>query len=135
MTQINNYNNFVIYNTYLNTEIKINDAIKVTTKGNEKESFWCDVSEILNDGSILCSIQNTLVTNVPINYLDNIIVFKKNIKDFKKEANRFKMTNTEINLMAELFQSFIYRFGRRPTQKEFEIYININYILSNSKNS
>lgn len=132
MTQINNYNNFVIYNTYLNTEIKINDAIKVTTKGNEKESFWCEVSEILNDGSILCSIQNTLVTNVPINYLDNIIVFKKNIKDFKKEANRFKMTNTEFNLMAELFQSFIDIFGRRPTHTEFETYININYIVSNN---
>jgi hypothetical protein len=132
MTQIKNYNNFVIYNTHLNTEIKINDAIKVTSKEDQKESFWCEVSEILNDGSILCSIQNRLVTDVPIDYLDNIIVFKKNIKEFKKEANRFNMTNTEINLMTELFHKFFDRFGRSPTETEFETYININFRLSNN---
>ena len=134
MIQIKNYNKFVIYSTHLNADININDVIKVTSKNNQNESFWCEVTDILNDGSILCNIQNKLVTDIPIDYLDNIIVFKKHIKELKKEINRFNssfLANTKNRLMNE----FIYRFGRRPTQKEFEIYININYILSNSKNS
>ncbi len=113
--------NLYSYNTHNELDVKKNDAVKITltTPNLLKESFWVEIIDILNDGQLLCTIQNKLNNLQPVNYLDEIIINKCHIKEHKEKNKRFVLTPEIINMHREGLNDFVRRFGRIPTLDEF----------------
>lgn len=116
--------NFKIYNLQ-NVDIKLNDAVKVTSSKNE--SFWVEV-QIINDNEIIGKVLNKLVLNS--NYsLDDIIKFNKNnIKIINKSENRLRVPPNLKNEIIRFIAVFNAVHNRNPTEYEFEKYYNTKLI-------
>ena len=63
--------NFKIYNLQ-NVNIKLNDAVKVTSSKNE--SFWVEV-QIINENEIIGKVLNKLVLGVSFFCFRQILIF------------------------------------------------------------
>lgn len=126
MTIIKNYS-FHNYNTNNNIDVKIGDAVKITLNSliSFKETFWVEIIQILNNGELLCTVQNKLMNIQPVNYLDEIIINKSNIKEHTEKNKRFDITPETKNRYKTWLRSFIIINGRMPTQDEFMAIYNI----------
>lgn len=118
------------YNTYNDQNIKIDDAVKISlkTKNLPIEHFWVSVKELLDNDNILCIVQNKLLFEQPINYLDEIIINKSNIKEYKEKNKRFILPDNYKEIITKDYIKFIETFNRMPTMTEFEIFCNIKKI-------
>jgi hypothetical protein len=96
---------FKIYNIHNNTQIKINDAVKITSMP-QYESFWVEVISVKNNDSeddtlngpvveIIGSVQNILEREHLFNTNDIIKFNHKNVKEHKKEKDRFNLSNLD----------------------------------------
>lgn len=122
-------NSYILYkyNTNNNVDINIKDAVKVTlvTPNLIKESFWVEVIEILNNGELLCTIQNKLNEAQPVNYLDEIIIDKSHIREYKEKNKRFKITPEIREMYRNALYDFIIRNGRMPSLDEIMAEYNV----------
>lgn len=121
-------NNFIIYNTHLNINITIGDAIKITSYP-QYESFWVSIDRIIRrnnfEVTFYCTIQNQLIKQHNYNYQDQIIIKgKKFIKDHKTYQQRFNPTSNEMIELIQQIQNFITENNRIPNEYDFEHYIN-----------
>lgn len=126
---------YKIYNLYLNQELSINDAIKITTIP-QYESFWVSIENIKQDGDLECRVQNILFKKHNFNYGDIIIIKPKYIKEYKKKSNRFNLNILSLedkNLLLTKYYMFKINYNREPNFEEIETLINtkINYLYYN----
>ncbi len=128
-SSINTPITLINYNIY-NGNINVNDAVKVSlhTPNLIIESFWVEIVDILNDGDYLCTIQNHLAQHHGVDYLDQIIIKKINIKEYKPFNQRFNVSQNLINETRLKLNEFRYRFHREPTLEEFMTFSNIQFI-------
>jgi hypothetical protein len=123
-----NNNQFYVYNTHLNQQINIGDAIKITSYP-QTESFWVSIEKIFNyNNTILyeCKVQNVLNRQHAYNCSDIIYINdNKYIKEYKVKAQRNLITRNEQSIINEKCFEFILEHNRLPTVIEFEQFINL----------
>jgi hypothetical protein len=109
------------YNTNNNLDIKLGDMVKISLIMIDliKESFWVKIIKILNNDELLCVIQNKLMEIQSINYLDEIIINKTHIKEYKEKIKSFEINPNIMNAYRNQLNYFIARNNRMPRTGEF----------------
>lgn len=118
---------YKVYNTYLNLELNINDAVKVTTIP-QNESFWISIEKINDNNTFNGKVQNILCREHNFNYEDIITVEYKNIKEYKFKENRFNInsiTSIDKQKMYNKYLIFKSIYNREPNLEEIDKFINI----------
>jgi hypothetical protein len=119
---------FHVYNIYINIPINKGDAIKVTSIP-QIESFWLSVETIKDNGDLECKVQNNLHRPHLFKCGDIMTITSKSyIKEHKKESVRFIMNDQDKKDMYVKYILFKIKYGREPTQNDFDKYINIQMI-------
>lgn len=115
---------FKSYNTHNRTCIKVNDAVKITSIP-QYESFWIEVKSVNNQTKeITGSVENILQLEHSFNHTDIISFYKKNIKEHKKEKDRFDLSKISTEDMSKILTSRLLNLSL----EEFERCLNIRNI-------
>ena len=115
------------YNTHLNLELNINDAVKVTTIP-QNESFWVSIEKINENNTFEGKVQNILYRKHNFNYEDIIILEYKNIKEYKLKENRFNPYSITIKDKQKMYNKYlIFKsiYKREPNLEEIDKFLNI----------
>jgi hypothetical protein len=115
------------YNTHLNLELNINDAVKVTTIP-QNESFWVSIEKLNENNTFEGKVQNILYRKHNFNYEDIIILEYKNIKEYKLKENRFNPYSITIKDKQKMYNKYlIFKsiYNREPNLEEIDKFINI----------
>lgn len=115
------------YNTHLNLELNINDAVKVTTIP-QNESFWVSIEKINENNTFEGKVQNILYRKHNFNYEDIIILEYKNIKEHKLKENRFNPYSITIKDNQKMYNKYlIFKsiYNREPNLEEIDKFLNI----------
>jgi len=67
---------------FINNHLKIGSVVKIGDL-DYSERFWVKVLEFMDNNIMICEIQNNLYSNQPYDYLDKILVERKNILGFE----------------------------------------------------
>lgn len=115
------------YNTHLNLELNINDAVKVTTIP-QNESFWVSIEKINENNTFEAKVQNILSRKHDFNYEDIITLEYKNIKEHKLKENRFNPYSITLKDKQKMYNKYlIFKsiYNREPNLEEIDKFINI----------
>lgn len=115
------------YNTHLNLELNINDAVKVTTIP-QNESFWVSIEKINENNTFEAKVQNILSRKHDFNYEDIITLEYKNIKEYKLKENRFNPYSITLKDKQKMYNKYlIFKsiYNREPNLEEIDKFINI----------
>ena len=115
------------YNTHLNLELNINDAVKVTTIP-QNESFWVSIEKINENNTFEGKVQNMLSRKHDFNYEDIITLEYKNIKEHKLKENRFNPYSITLKDKQKMYNKYlIFKsiYKREPNLEEIDKFINI----------
>lgn len=114
------------YNTHNEVNIKVNDAVKITSTP-QMESFWIQV-ELVNGDTISGSVQNHLVREHAFNVNDIISFDKKNIKEHKLEKDRFNLSGVDPDYMKRVLLAA----ALNMSIEEFDRTLNIKQVTRTS---
>jgi|LakMenEpi03Aug12_release.lakeMendotaPanAssembly.Ray.scaffolds.fasta_scaffold20511_1 hypothetical protein len=115
------------YNTHLNLELNINDAVKVTTIP-QNESFWVSIEKINENNTFEGKVQNMLSRKHDFNYEDIITLEYKNIKEHKLKENRFNPYSITLKDKQKMYNKYlIFKsiYKREPNLEEIDKFLNI----------
>lgn len=115
---------FKSYNTHNRVNIKVNDAVKVTSEP-QYESFWVEVRSVNEETKeITGSVENILQRRHRFNHTDIISFYKKNIKEYKKEEDRFNLDKIDSNAINNILAAAVLNMSL----EDFEKFINTKNI-------
>jgi hypothetical protein len=115
------------YNTHLNLELNINDAVKVTTIP-QNESFWVSIEKINENNTFEGKVQNMLSRKHDFNYEDIITLEYKNIKEYNLKENRFNINSiSSIDKQTLLIKYLLFKntYNKEPTLEDIDKFINV----------
>ena len=115
------------YNTHLNLQLNINDAVKVTTIP-QNESFWVSIEKINENNTFEGKVQNMLSRKHDFNYEDIITLEYKNIKEHKLKENRFNPYSITLKDKQKMYNKYlIFKsiYKREPNLEEIDKFLNI----------
>jgi hypothetical protein len=115
------------YNTHLNLELNINDAVKVTTIP-QNESFWVSIEKINENNTFEGKVQNILSRKHDFNYEDIITLEYKNIKEHNLKENRFNINSiSSIDKQTLLIKYLLFKntYNKEPTLEDIDKFINV----------
>jgi hypothetical protein len=115
------------YNTHLNLELNINDAVKVTTIP-QNESFWVSIEKINENNTFEGKVQNILSRKHDFNYEDIITLEYKNIKEHNLKENRFNINSiSSLDKQTLLIKYLLFKniYNKEPTLEDIDKFINI----------
>lgn len=115
------------YNTHLNLELNINDAVKVTTIP-QNESFWISIEKINENNTFEGKVQNILSRKHDFNYEDIITLEYKNIKEHNLKENRFNINSiSSLDKQTLLIKYLLFKniYNKEPTLEDIDKFINI----------
>ena len=118
------------YNTHLNLELNINDAVKVTTIP-QNESFWVSIEKINENNTFEGKVQNMLSRKHDFNYEDIITLEYKNIREHNLKENRFNINSiSSIDKQTLLFKYLLFKntYNKEPTLEDIDKFINVRLI-------
>ena len=115
------------YNTHLNLELNINDAVKVTTIP-QNESFWVSIEKINENNTFKGKVQNMLSRKHDFNYEDIITLEYKNIREHNLKENRFNINSiSSIDKQTLLIKYLLFKntYNKEPTLEDIDKFINV----------
>jgi hypothetical protein len=115
------------YNTHLNLELNINDAVKVTTIP-QNESFWVSIEKINENNTFEGKVQNMLSRKHDFNYEDIITLEYKNIKEHNLKENRINIKSiSSIDKQTLLIKYLLFKntYNKEPTLEDIDKFINV----------
>jgi hypothetical protein len=115
------------YNTHLNLQLNINDAVKVTTIP-QNESFWVSIEKINENNTFEGKVQNMLSRKHDFNYEDIITLEYKNIKEHNLKENRFNVNSiSSIDKQTLLIKYLLFKntYNKEPTLEDIDKFINV----------
>ena len=115
------------YNTHLNLELNINDAVKVTTIP-QNESFWVSIEKINENNTFEGKVQNMLSRKHDFNYEDIITLEYKNIREHNLKENRFNINSiSSIDKQTLLIKYLLFKntYNKEPTLEDIDKFINV----------
>lgn len=113
-----------IYNSNI-INLKVNDAVKLTSSNDE--TFWVEIYEINDNNNIIGIIVNSLIKEHEYKIYDKLSFNINNIKELKKQENRFIVTEEDYKYFCDFIKEFKHHFNRMPTNAEVDEIANVRY--------